>query len=122
MMKRIISLFLLSVYCAFVAGTLFSASADNAFIYHSSEFKGKYISSTDDGVAYFISQPAHAKKIQKHLPFNGKIKLTRPNISTDLFNNPVSFKATSLRSSFTSTEKPIYPSVSIYIRNRILLI
>lgn len=121
-MKRIISFFLLSVYCAFIAGTLFSAHDENAFIYHSSEFKGKYISSTDDGNAYFVAQPAHAKKVQKHLPFNGKIKLTRPNVSTEIVNNAVSLRQATLRSTFTSTEKPSYSSVSIYIRNRILLI
>lgn len=121
-MKRIISLFLLSVYCAFVAGTLFTATEDADFIYHSSEFKGKYISTSDDGLSYFIAQPAHAKKVQKHLPFTGKVKLQRPNITSEFFSGPVSLKQITLRSSFPSVEKPGYSSVSLYLKNRILLI
>lgn len=121
-MKRIISFFLLSVYCAFVAGTLVSPTDDSASIYRSSEFTGKYISSTDDGIAYFVAQPANSRTVQKHLPFNGKIKLTRPNIPNELPNNTISLRQASLRSSFTSSEKPSYASVSIYLRNRILLI
>ena len=120
-MKRTISFFLLSVYCAFVAGTLFTANEDNDLIYHSSEFKGKYISTADDGVTYFVSQPSNAKKIQKHLPFNGKIKLTRPNISTVSFNNLISLREAAFRS-LPVIEKPPHSSVSLYIKNRILLI
>lgn len=121
-MKRIIALFFLSVYCAFVAGTLFTATQDGDFIYHSSEFKGKYISSEKDGLSYFVSQPAHAQKVQKHLPFNGKIKLTRPYIASEFFSNGISQKQVAYRSTHRSIEKPGYSSVSLYIRNRILLI
>ncbi|MBL7699429.1 MAG: hypothetical protein JNK79_14790 [Chitinophagaceae bacterium] len=121
-MKKIISFFLFAVYCSFVAGTLFTATEDADFIYHSSEFKGKYISSTDDGLSYFISQPANVKKVQKHLPFNGKIKLTRPNISSEFFSTMLSPGQVAFNTSPRSFEKPGYSSVSLYIKNRILQI
>lgn len=120
-MNRIISLFLLSVYIAFVAGTLFSASEDGTFIYHSSEFKGKYHSSSDDGLA-FVSQQADAKKIQKHLPFTGKIKLTRPAFATASFNTTSARHESFARSHGVITEKPEHASISLYLMNRILLI
>lgn len=120
-MKRIISLVLLSVYFAFVAGTLFSATEDASFIYHSSEFKGKYHSSSDDGLSYLAEQ-ANAKKIQKHLPFNGKIKLTRPGSSTDLSNLTSASRDNASRNSRALCISPDFSSVSLYLKNRILLI
>ncbi len=120
-MKKIISLFLLSVYVAFVAGTLFSAGEDSTFIYHSSEFKGKYHFSSDDGVSY-VAEQADAKKIQKHLPFYGKVKLTRPGFPTDIANSTSATRKSASRSYRAPSITPNFSPVSLYLKNRLLLI
>jgi hypothetical protein len=121
-MKKIISLFLLSVYFAFIAGTLVSATDNAGFFYHSSEFKGKYLSSSDDGLSSFAEQPANAKKVQKQLPFTGKVKLTRPGFSNDVSSSLSLTRLSASRLNRAISVKPEYSSVSLYLRNRMLLI
>lgn len=120
-MKKIISLVLLSVYVAFVAGTLFSASEDATFIYHTSEFKGKYHFSSDDGVSYLAEQ-ANAKKINKSLPFVGKFKLTKPGGSTAVFHTALARHERLSPSYGAAFKKPDHSSLSLYLKNRFLLI
>jgi hypothetical protein len=121
-MRRIISLFLLSVYVSFVAGALFSAHEDSDLIFHSSEFKGKYIASANDDHTYIVSQPANAQKIQKHSPFNGKIKLSRPGASSGFYDQTFSLKQSTSRLSRGAISRPAHNQVSIYLKNCIFLI
>jgi hypothetical protein len=120
-MKKVISFFLLSVYLAFVAGTLFSTAANANFIYHSSEYKGKYFGRSYDGLSYIAQQPATAKKIHKHLPFNGKTKLIRTGFVTNVINTTL-VKESALRSHSAICVKPGHYCVSLYLRNCSLLI
>lgn len=106
-MKRIISFLLLSVYFAFVAGSLSTSGEHSAYNDHGSEFKGKL---------------ADAKKIQKHLAFSGKIKLTRPHNSSEFFDSSLSVKKIAPGTANIKSDKRALSATALYLKNCILLI